>query len=112
MNSHMKKCIDHFLVEEGHSSWKYLSLPSPYSLGVRGSSSMSYLNDLNQVYGKNCISEHHNVPTICFYFINTHVQSFSPRWGTLSYILHGLLGAISSDEDGHSLGGFGDMVAY
>lgn len=81
MHSHMRKCIDHFLVEEEHSSWKELSLPPPYSLGVRGSSSMSYLNDLNRVYGKTCISEHHNAPTLFLYFINTHVHGFAPRGG-------------------------------
>ena len=99
----MRKCIDHLLVEEEHSSWEKLSLPPPYSLGVRGSSSMSYLTSLNQVYGKDCISKHHDIFTIYLHFLTTHVQGIAPRRGTLSYSLHGLLGAISSDEDGNSL---------
>ena len=66
---------DYLLVEEEHSSWEELSLPPPYSLGVRRSSSMSYLTDLKQVYGETCISKHHNVSNICLYFLNTHVQA-------------------------------------
>ena len=52
MHSHMSKCMDHLLVEEEHRSWEELSLSPPYSLRVRGSSSMSYLADFKQVYHK------------------------------------------------------------
>ena len=110
MHSHMRKCMDYFLVEEEHSSWEELSLPPPYSLGVRGSSSMSYLTNLNQVYGKNCIFEHHNVSTICLYLLNTHVQGLSPRGGTFSYGLHGPLWAMSNADVGHYLGDLGEMM--
>ena len=34
------------------------------------------------------------------------------KGGTLFFRLHDLLGAISSDEDGHSLGYFGEMMSY
>ena len=73
MHSHIKKCIDHFLVEEEHISWEELSLSPPYSLSVRGSSSMSYLADFKQVYDKHCIVELHDVFIIYFHFLNTHV---------------------------------------
>ena len=61
MHSHMSKCMNHLLVEEEHSSWEELSLSPPYSLSVRGSSSMSYLADFKQVYAKHCIDVPHDV---------------------------------------------------
>ena len=64
MHSHMSKCMDYLLVEEEHSSWKELSLLPPYSLSVRGSSSMSHLADFKQVYDKHCIFESHDVSII------------------------------------------------
>lgn len=100
----MRKCIDHLLDDEEHSSWEELSLPPPYSLGVRGSSSMSYLTNLNQVYCKNCIFEHHSISTICLYLLNTHVQGFAPRGGTFSYELLKPLWAMSNDDVSHSFG--------
>ena len=106
----MKKCIDHLLVEEKHSSWEELSSSPPYSLGVRGSSSMSYLIDLNQVYSETCIFKHHDVSTIFFYFLNTHMQGFSPRGGTFSYGFHKALWALNNDDVGHSLGDLGEMM--
>ena len=106
----MRNFIDYLLVEEEHSSWEELSLPPPYSLGVRGSSSMSYITDLNQEYGNTFIYKHHDVSTICLYFLNTHVQGFAPRGGTFSYGLHGLLGAMSNGDVEHSLKYFGDML--
>ena len=73
MHSHMSKCMDHFLVEEEHSSWEELSLSPPYLLSVRGSSSMSYLADFRQVYSKHCIVESHDVFIIYLHFLNTDV---------------------------------------
>ena len=84
MHSHMRKCMDHLLVEEEHNSWEELSLPPPYSLSVRGSSSMSYLADLKQVYDKHCIAKPHDVFIIYFHFLNTHVEVLAPREGTFS----------------------------
>ena len=100
----MNKCMDHFLVEEELSSWKELSLPPPYSLGVRRSSSMSYLADLNQVYDKHSISEHHDIFIIYLHFLNTHVQVLAPRGGTFYYGLHEPLWAMNNGDVGHSLG--------
>ena len=67
------------LVEEEHSSLEELSLPPPYSLSVRGSSSMSYLAYLKQVYDKHCIVEPHDVFIIYLHFLDTHVQVLAPR---------------------------------
>ena len=103
----MRKCIYFLEGEEKHNSWEELSSPPPYSLGVRGGSSMSYLTSLNQVYGKDFIFEHHDIFTIYLHFLNTHVEGIYPREGTLSYWLHGLLGAMSNDDVGHSLRDFG-----
>ena len=102
--------MDHLLVEEEHSSWEELPSLPPYLLGVRRSSSMSYLTNLNQLYGETCVSEHHNVSTICLYFLNTHVQGLAPREGTFSYGLHGLLGAMRNGHVDHSLRYFGEML--
>ena len=52
VHSHMENCMDHLLDEEGHNSWEELSSTPPYSLSVRGGSSMSYLADFKQVYDK------------------------------------------------------------
>ena len=82
MHSHMSKCMDHLWVEEEHSSWEELSLSPPYSLSVRGSSSMSHLADFNQVYDKHCIAEPHDVFIVYLNFLNTHVQVLAPRGGT------------------------------
>ena len=71
---------------------------------------MSYLTSFNQVYGKYCISEHHDIFTIYLHFLNTHVQGIAPRGGTLSYLLHGLLGAMNNDDVDHSLEYFGEMM--
>ena len=73
MHSHMRKCMDHLPVEEEHRSWEKTSSTPPYSLCVRGDSSMSYLTNVRQVYGGTCISEYPDVSTICVYFPNTHV---------------------------------------
>ena len=73
MHSHMSKCMNHFLVEEEHSSWEELSLSPPYSLSVRGSSSMSYLADFKQVYDKHCVDESHDAFILYLNFLNTHV---------------------------------------
>lgn len=69
----MRKCMNYLEGEEKHNSWEELSSPHPYSWGVRGSSSMRHLTDLNQVYGKDCISEHHDIFTIYLHFLTTHV---------------------------------------
>ena len=82
MHSHMSKCMNHLLVEEEHIFWEELSLPPPYSLSVRGGSSMSYLADFKQVYDENCIAKPHDVSIIYLHFLNTHVQVLAPRGGT------------------------------
>ena len=104
--------MDCLEVEERHNSLVELSQPLPFSLEVRGGPPMSHLTSLNQVHGKGCMYVHHDSLTMYLYFLTIHVQGISPRGGTLSYILHGLLGAISSDKYGHSLGGFWEMVPY
>ena len=71
---------------------------------------MSYLTDSNQLCGKDCISEHHDIFTIYFYFLTTHVEGIAPRGGTLSYFLHGLLGVMSNGDVDHSLEDFGKMM--
>ena len=73
MYYHMRKDIDFLGDEEKHKSWEELSSPPPYSLGVRGGSYRSYLTDLNQVYDKDCICKHHDIFTIYFHFLTTHV---------------------------------------
>ena len=61
VHSHMKKCMDHLLDQDEHSSWEELSSTPPYSLSVKGGSSMSNLVDFRQVYDKYYISESHYV---------------------------------------------------
>ena len=102
--------MDHFLVKEEHNSWEELSLPPPCSLSVRGSSSMSYLANLKEVYDKHCIAKPHDVFIIYFHFINIHVQVLAPRGGTFSYGLHEPLWAINNGDVGHSLGDTGEMM--
>ena len=106
----MRKCIEHLLVEEEHSSGEELSLPPPSSLSVRGSSSMSYLADLTQVYDKHCISENNDIFIIYLHFLNTHVQVLAPRGGTFSYGLHEPLWAMNNGDVGHSLGDLREMM--
>ena len=71
---------------------------------------MSYLTRLNQVYGKDCISKHHDILTIYLHFLTTHMQGIAPREGTLSYWLHELFEIMSSDDVDHSLGYFLEMM--
>ena len=108
----MRKCIYFLEGEEKHNSWEELSSPPPYSLGVRGSSSMSYLTSVNQVSGKDFIYDHHDIFTMYLHFLTTHVQGISLRGGTLSYWLHGLLRAMRNDDVDNSLEDFGEMMYY
>ena len=89
-----------------------LSQSLPFSLGMRGGPSMRHFNSLMKVHAKSCISMYYDSLTMYLYLFSIHVHAISPRGGTLSYRLHGLLGAISSDEDGHSLIDFVEMVRY
>ena len=50
VHSHMKMCIEYLVKEEEHSSWEEPPFTPPYSLSVRGNSSMSYSIDVKQVY--------------------------------------------------------------
>ena len=69
--SHMKMCMDYLVEEEEHSSWEEPPFTPPYSLSVRGNSSMSYPTDVKQVYREACTFENYNVSPICLYFSNT-----------------------------------------
>ena len=64
VHSHMKKCMNHLLDEEEHDSWEELAFTPPHSLSVRGNSSMSYLTNVKQVYGRTCLSEYYDVSPI------------------------------------------------
>ena len=64
VHSHMKMCMDYLVDEEEHSSWEEPLFTPPYSLSVRGNSSMSHLNDLKQVYRGTCHPEYFNVSPI------------------------------------------------
>ena len=64
VHSHMQKCMDYLLDKEEHSSWEEPSVTPPYSLSVRGNSSMSYLTDVKQVYGGTCLSKYYDVSPI------------------------------------------------
>ena len=55
MHSHMNTCMDYLVNEEEHSSWEEPSFTSPYSLNVRGNSSMSYPANVKKVYREACL---------------------------------------------------------
>ena len=112
IHQHIRRCMDFLKMEERHNSLEELSQPLPFSLRMRGSPSMRYFTILFKVNGKGCVYVHHDSLTIYFYSLAIHVQVISLRGGTLSYSLHGLPGAISNDEDGHSLGDMGEMISY
>ena len=57
--SHMKKCMDYLVEEEEHNSWEEPPFTHPYTLSVRGNSSMSYPNDVKQVYRETHPLEHY-----------------------------------------------------
>ena len=80
-HSHMKMCMDYLVEEEEHSSWEEPPFTPPYSLSVRGNSSMSYPTNVKKVYREACLSEHYNVSPICLYFSKTLLQDIVPRWG-------------------------------
>ena len=69
VHSHMKMCMDYLVEEEEHSSGEEPPFTPPYSLSVRGSSSMSYPTDIKQVYREAGTFEHYNVSPICLYFL-------------------------------------------
>ena len=71
---------------------------------------MSHPTDLNQVYGKDCIFEHHDMFTIYLHLLTTQMQGIDPRRDTLPYFLYELLGAMRNDDGDHSLGDFGEMM--
>ena len=106
----MIKCMDHLLVEEEHSSLEELSLSPPYSLSVKGSSSMSHLADFKQVYDKHCIVEPHDVFIINLYFLNTHVYVLAARGGTFSDGIHEPLWTMNNGDASHYLGDLGEVM--
>ena len=104
--------MDYLEDEERNDSLVGLSHQLPSSLGVRGGPSMRHFNSLMKVHAKSCISMYYDSLTMYLYSISIHVHVIAPRGGTLSYSLHGLLWAIISDEDGHSLEYIGEMISY
>ena len=64
---------EYLVEEEEHSSWDEPPFTPPYSLSVRGNSSMSYPIDVKQVYREAHPLENYFVSPICLYFSDTHL---------------------------------------
>ena len=73
---------------------------------------MSHFTSLPKVNGKDCVFVHNDPLIEYLYFLSIHLQFIAPKGGTLFYIILGPFGSISSDEDIHSQGDFGEMIYY
>ena len=99
-------------MEEIHNYLGELSQPPLSSLGVRVDLSMSHSICMRKAYGKDHVWLHNDLYNEYVNCLTIYVQAIAPRRNIIPSRLHGLLEAISSIDDGHSLGGLGEMIYY
>ena len=108
----IERCMDHVEMEEIHNSLEELVHPPLFSLKMRGDSSMSHSICMSKTYGKVIVCLHNDLYNVYMHPLTIHVQDVTPRRSILFSRLHGLLEAISSVGDGHSLGGLGEALYF
>ena len=99
-------------LEEIHNSLGELSQPPLLSLRMREDLSMSHSICMSKTYGKDTVWLHSDLYNEYMNSLTIYVQDIASRRRIIPSRLHGLLEAISSIDDGHSLGGLREMISY
>ena len=89
-----------------------LSQPPLSSMGMRGDSSMDHSFFVRKAYGKDHVYMHNDLYNEYVHSLTIHVQAIAPSGSILPYKLHGHLWDINCVDQGHSLGGYREMISH